>query len=172
MRIHQAIQATTALAAGIFITFSQVHDSSTALIGLLVLCAGWLAASVTTAIKNFGEPGTSVHIVVAGGTILMAILAILTANSPIYFGTWLLLAHWGFYGAVIEAIFAKQAPAKTPARRDHLISMALGLGLYLSQAIIMIAGNDPVSQVGFFGAYAVIIGVHLGIAAASPAVAK
>jgi len=42
--------------------------------------------------------------------------------------------------------------------------MALALGL-----MFLIATLDPVSAVGFFGAYLMLFGVHWGIASATPA---
>lgn len=168
MRIPLAIQATSALAAGIFITFSQVHDTSTAVIGLLVLSAGWFVASIVSASKVYGNPGFILHTVIAASAALMAVLALVFNGMAQPFLIWVLIAHWGFYDALTQAIFARKAQAKSSTRRDHAISAGLGLLLYISQLTILLLGNDPVSQVGFFGAYAVILGVHLGITAASP----
>ncbi len=168
MRIPLAIQATSALSAGIFITFSQVHDASTAVIGLLVLSVGWLAGSILSAVKSYRAQGFVLHTVIAVAAALMAVLTLVFNGMAQPILIWVLIAHWGFYDALTQAIFARRAQAKSAARRDHAISAGLGLLLYISQLTILLLGNDPVSQVGFFGAYAIILGVHQGITAASP----
>lgn len=166
MRIVQAVQAFFAFVAGIFITFSQAHDADVAMLGLLLLAAGWFLASVIAIIKNLSP---ILHGVVFVGAAVMGYSAIsFDANNATTLA-WILLMAWGSFGAIFELIFALRSTKQSPARRDHLISGALAIGLVISQASIT-AASDSVSHVGFFGAYAAILGVHLGISASSPKV--
>lgn len=164
MRISQIIKAASAFIAGIFITFSQAHDADVAMLGLVIMSAGWAVASVFDVLKKRNP--------VLNGIILLA------ASYMIYCATsfeannattmaWILLMAWGLFGAIAELIFALRAEKKSVARRDYLINSVLAIGLFAAQAAITKA-SDSVSHVGFFGAYAIILAIHLGIAAASP----
>ncbi len=164
MRITQAIQAAAAMIAGIFITFSQVHDANIAMIGLVIISLGWLAASLLNVIKN-KNPFLSGFIFLAAGAMIYYAISFDANNATT--AAWILLEAWGFFGAIVEIVFALRSQKKSASRRDHLISAALALGLFAAQ-ISVTAASDSVSHVGFFGAYAIILGVHLGIASASP----
>ena len=50
-----------------------------------------------------------------------------------------------------------------------MLSALINFGLIVAISISgVVSGIDPVAFVGFFGAYAIILGVHLGISSASP----
>lgn len=53
--------------------------------------------------------------------------------------------------------------------RDSQLTVVINFGFIAALAIsTALTGLDPVAFVGFFGAYAIILSVHLGIAAATP----
>ena len=164
MRISQIIQASAAFIAGIFITFSQAHDADVAMLGLLIVSAGWFLAAIIAVLKN---QSTVLNSVVFLGSAAMAWLSVSFDANNATTMAWILLMAWALFGAIFELIFALRAGKKSGARRDHLISAVLAIGLLISQASIT-AASDSVSHVGFFGAYAVILAVHLGISSASP----
>lgn len=168
MRISIIIKAAAAFVAGVFITFSQAHDANVAMLGLVIISAGWIAASIVDVIKN-KNPYLSGFILLSAGTMIYQAVSFEANNATTM--AWILLEAWGFFGAIAELIFALRAGRKSSARRDHLISAVLALGLFGAQVSVT-AASDSVSHVGFFGAYAILVAVHLGISAASPTVAS
>lgn len=164
MRISQIIKAASAFIAGIFITFSQAHDANVAMIGLVIMSAGWVVASVFDILKN-QNPYLN-GFVFLGACYMIYCATSFEANNATT-AAWILLQAWGLFGAIVELIFALRATKKSSTRRDHFISAALAAGLFVSQ-ISITAAADSVSHVGFFGAYAILLAVHLGIAASSP----
>lgn len=164
MKISLIIKAAAAFIAGIYITFSQAHDANVAMFGLLVISAGWFLASIYLVLKNI-NPVLNGLLILA--TAAMAWLAVSFEANNATSMAWILLESWGFFGAIIELIFAFRSKKKTAVRRDHMINAGLAAGLFISQ-ISITAASDSVSHVGFFGAYAAILGVHLGISSASP----
>jgi uncharacterized membrane protein HdeD (DUF308 family) len=76
-----------------------------------------------------------------------------------------LVAGLAVISGALELYLSNRKGFRTRAGKDGLISAALGLALGL---LFLIAPLDIVSAVGFFGAYLVINGVHLAIAALTP----
>ncbi|WP_296631001.1 hypothetical protein [Rhodoluna sp.] len=168
MRISQIIQASAALVAGLLITFSQKHDAQVAMLGLLILSIGWVLAS---AVAVFKRQSIILHSIVAIGAMAMIAYSQSFVANEATTQAWILLMSWGLFGAILELIFALRAGKKTIDRRDFLINSGLAIFLLLSQISITDAA-DSVSRVGFFGAYAILLAVHLGISAASPRTTK
>ena len=164
MRISQIIKAASAFIAGIFITFSQAHDADVAMLGLVIISAGWAAASVFDTLKN-RQPILN-GIILLGACYMIYCATSFEGNNATTLA-WILLMAWGLLGAIAELIFALRAEKRSVSRRDHIINSVLAIGLFAAQAAITKAA-DSVSHVGFFGAYAIILAIHLGIAAASP----
>jgi hypothetical protein len=168
MRISLIIKAAAAFIAGIFITFSQAHDANVAMFGLLIISAGWFLASLFLILKNSNP--------IMNGLLVLASAAMVwystgfDANGATTFA-WILLEAWAFFGTIAELVFALRSKKKSAERRDHLISAALALGLLFAQVSITKA-SDSVSHVGFFGAYAIILAMHLALSAFSPAATK
>ena len=166
MHISQIIKAASAFIAGIFITFSQAHDADVAMLGLVIMSAGWAVASVFDVLKK-RQPVLNGIIILAASYMIYCATSFEANNATTM--AWILLMAWGLFGAIAELIFALRAEKKSVARRDYLINAVLAIGLFAAQAAITKA-SDSVSHVGFFGAYAIILAIHLGIAAASPKV--
>jgi hypothetical protein len=142
----QIIQAAAAFVAGIFITFSQVHDANIGMYGLAIISVGWCIAAIVAITKRNA--------------------IIFNANNATS-SAWILIQSWGLFGALAELYLAIRQGKGSAQRRDHFINAGLAAALVVALALVTDAG-DSVSRVGFFGAYAVILAVHLGIAAASP----
>lgn len=164
MRISLIIKSAAALIAGIFITFSQAHDANVAMFGLIILSSGWFLASIFEVLKN-QKPFLNGFLILASAAMAWSAVSFEANNATTR--AWILLEAWGFFGAIVEIIFALRAVKKSSVRRDHLISAALAFGLFVSQVSIT-AASDSVSHVGFFGAYAILIAVHTALISASP----
>lgn len=171
-RIVASIQATAAFAAGILITFSQSHSASVGMVALAIMSIGWAFAFAWSAIKDKTVYGRIGKGLVVAASSAMAILAIALAGTiredePQITGPWPLLISWGLAGAFAEVILALSAKPGSGRRRDHLISAGLAAAFGLTQVLTPV--NDSVTHVGFLGAYAVILSVHLGLSVLSPA---
>ena len=178
MKLNLGLKAAIALATGIFITFMQIHDQAIGLIALTFLALGWAAANLLAIFlsKNRISILESVPLIV-----IQAIFGVIALNSEIaivqepgtqilQFSPFLVLViTWGFLSGAYDVWQAQLVGAKTGHGRDYLISAGLN---FVLAAIFLIPGLDIVSAVGFLGAYSVLMGVHLGIWAATPAGSK
>lgn len=164
MRITQTIQAASALIAGLYVTFAQAHDAKAGMVALLIISIGWFAAAILSlAQRRF----VIFNIFIGAGAVAMAWLSqTLDANSSTDFA-WGLLESWALFGALAEVVFGLVAKRAKQVARDHWISAGLAALLFIALLAVTDAG-DSVSRVGFFGAYAILLAAHLGIAAASP----
>ena len=180
-RIAQAARAAVSLAVGLFLTFSQSHGAEIGLLALGIFGLGFAVlngfASVIfqkglAAIENV--PLTMVALLV-GIFALMAPNSIggvldqtLNSTTSDVLAFKFLVTGWGIIAGAFELYQARRAGLKSPAGRDLLINASFGLLLAL---LFLLAPLDIVSQVGFFGAYLLMSGVHGGISATSPALA-
>jgi len=174
MKLNLGLKAAIALATGIFITFMQIHDQVIGLTALAVLALGWAAANLLAIFlaKNRISVLESVPLLVIQaifGAIAVS-AALNVGNEPatqiLQFSPLTILAiTWGFLSGAYDVWQAQLVGSKTPAGRDFLISSGLN---FVLAAIFLIPNLDVVSAVGFIGAYSVLMGVHLGISAASP----
>ena len=174
-RIVASIQAATAFAAGILITFSQSHGAAVGMVALTIVSIGWAVAFGWSAIADKKSRGRVFRAIIAASSAAMAVFAVQTAISLMVESqktveqtdwAWGLLAAWGFAGAATEVILALFAKPSSARRRDHLISAGLAFALGLTQTFT--PAIDSVTHVGFFGAYAVILSVHLALSVLSP----
>jgi hypothetical protein len=175
-KITAATQAVSAFIAGILITFSQSHSAAVGMIALALISLGWAAAFGLSVLRDKKRRGIVFRIFVGLGSLAMLALSIAqlvqlsaVGNSDrfdLIFTAWLLIGAWGFFGTLAEVILAIYAKPGSSRRRDHLISAVLATGLGVSQSIAGL--SDSVSHVGFLGAYAIFVAVHLGISVASP----
>jgi hypothetical protein len=168
MRQTNALRAIVSLAVGLFITFSQSHHAA---IGLTALSIFGIAFAATNAIGSgiWGKGLVAIEAVpLTIVSLLIGALAILVPQSDdakaklAFIG---LITVWGLVSGAFELYLARRSGFKTPIGRDYLLSATLSIVLGL---LFLVAPLDIVSAVGFFGAYLVISGVQLGVAAASP----
>lgn len=175
-RIVASIQAIAAFAAGILITFSQSHGAAIGMVALAIVSVGWAIAFGWSAIVDKKSRGRVFRAIISVASVAMAVFAIqsfaslagVSGQVPIEKEAWAwgLLESWGFAGALTEVILALFSKPGSIRRRDHLISAGLAGGLGLTQFFTPV--DDAVTHVGFFGAYAVILAVHLGLSVLSP----
>ncbi len=144
MRRIKSLRALASIAVGLFVTFWQAHHAAVGLVALAIFTILYGLRTLFGAPKYFP----------------IALIALITAfisasslqeNSNATF--ILLVAIWGAAQAATDFI-----------NRD-VISAVLASLLALLFALVPL---DIVSAVGFFGAYLIVSGVHLGIAAYSP----
>jgi hypothetical protein len=144
VRRIKSLRALASIAVGLFVTFWQAHHAAVGLVALAIFTILYGLRSLFGAPKYFP----------------IALIALITAfisassmqeNSNATF--ILLVAIWGAAQAATDFI-----------NRD-VISAVLASLLALLFALVPL---DIVSAVGFFGAYLIVSGVHLGIAAYSP----
>ena len=163
MKIGQFLRALVALGVGIFITFSQDHSAALGLIAIVIFS---LATAVVTTVEAFAIKGSAKIETIPAivlGIVIGSLGLMVTENQTQAFV--LLVAAWGILAGSFELYQARSVGLKTQNGRDYLISAVFSLVL---GALFIINPLDIVSMVGFFGAFAVMSGVHLGIAAFTP----
>ena len=166
MRITQAIQAAAAIITGTFITFSQIHDALIGNIGLLILAVGFAISTAWLAAKNNSRNVNIIKFVFYLAIVIFAVVLIVQADQLWFYG---LMVIWPFVNGFFEVGKFFTSQAGSIERKDSALSALINFGLILAVSVSgLVSGIDPVAFVGFFGAYAIILAVHLGIAAASP----
>jgi hypothetical protein len=144
VRRIKSLRAIASIAVGLFVAFWQSHHAA---VGLVALAIFTILYGLRTLF------GSAKYFPIALIALVTAFLAAtsLQENSDANFV--LLVAIWGVAQASIDWI-----------NKDS-ISAALAI---LLAALFALVQMDIVSAVGFFGAYLIVSGVHLGIAAYSP----
>ena len=162
------VRALIFVAVGLFITFTQSHSAPTGLFALAIFGIGLAVANIATTIwekRNYlsveSLPLTLISLAVG----LLAALIPQADPTAQALAFVYLVASWAVITGALELYLANRSGFRTRAGKDGLITAVLGLALGL---LFLIAPLDIVSAVGFFGAYLVICGVHLGIAALTP----
>lgn len=166
MRITQAIQAAAAIIAGIFITFSQMHDALIGNIGLVFLATGFAISTAILIFKNESRVINTIRFVFYIALIGFAIYLIVQFDQLWFYA---LMFIWPFVNGFFEIGKLFNSKSGSPERKDVSLNVLINFGLIAAVSVSgFVSGIDPVAFVGFFGAYAIILGVHLGIASASP----
>lgn len=144
MRRIKSLRALASIAVGLFVTFWQAHHAA---VGLVALAIFTILYGLRTL---FGAPK---YFPIALIALITAFISASSLQENSHATFILLVAIWGAAQAATDFI-----------NRDA-ISAVLASLLALLFALVPL---DIVSAVGFFGAYLVVSGVHLGIAAYSP----
>jgi hypothetical protein len=169
MKLSLGARAILCLSIGIVITFTQSHDSGVGLIALAVFGLGFAALTTISSFAAKDKLSTIESVPITIVALIIGALALLvqTQNSAAGVDTFIaLVTGWGLISGAFELFLARRAGFGSVAGRDNLITSILSLALGI---LFLIAPLDIVSAVGFFGAYLVVIGVHLGISATTPA---
>ena len=170
MRQTNALRAAVSFAVGLFITFSQSHSAN---IGLVALAIFGLAFAVSNAAGSaiWGKGMAAIEAMpLTLVALLIGVFAIMAASSDAAATAFVgLVTVWGLVSGAFELYLARRASVKSAAGREYLISSVLSIVLGM---LFLVAPLDIVSAVGFFGAYLIVSGVQLAVAAASPASAK
>lgn len=166
MRIQPTIRAAVSFGAGIFITFSQSHS---AVVGLYTLAVYGMVIGLSSTALAFARKveGALQELPMATLATLIGLFALLAAQSQSgqLAAFVALTATWGLISGAFGLYQARRFGFKELLGRDHLLSSIFAL---LLGVLFLAVELDPVSAVGFFGAYLALDGVHWGIAAASP----
>jgi hypothetical protein len=144
VRRIKSLRALASIAVGLFVTFSQSHHAA---VGLVAIASFTILYGLRTL---FASPKYFPIALIALITAFIAATSF-QENSDATFV--MLVAIWGVSQAAIDLI-----------NRDA-ISASLA---FLLAALFALVPMDMVSAVGFFGAYLIVSGVHLGIAAYTP----
>ena len=162
------VRAAIFLSVGLFITFTQSHSAATGLFALAIFGIGLAVLNVAATIWAKGKylsveslPLTVISLAVG----LLAALIPQTDPTAQALAFVYLVAGWAVVSGALDLYVANRKGFRTRSGKDGLITAVLGLAIGL---LFLIAPLDIVSAVGFFGAYLVICGVHLAIAALTP----
>jgi hypothetical protein len=157
------IQTAVLFAVGIFITFSQVHNAIIGNLGLMFVALGFATAATIEVLKTKGtgkSNGNDSLQVIVFGAIATAAIVFAAGNDIVSF--LILVIAFAVFNGLLEL---KKVSVQKESKLSAFIHFGLVAVLGISGAL---TGLDPVAFVGFFGAYAVILAVHLGITAATP----
>lgn len=160
------LRALPAIAAGLTITFTADHSPVVGLAMLAVFGLGSaLVLLVTAARMPLGEPVRALHrglslVAAIVGALAVAVLVSSAAGLALLL---LLIGGYAVLAGALELVWGIRHRDRSGFARDAVV---VGAGT-LALAIVLTFVGDPVSAVGFFGAYAVMLGVYLAIAGVS-----
>jgi uncharacterized membrane protein HdeD (DUF308 family) len=158
------VRAAVALAAGFAITFTANHNSR---FGLIVFGIFAVVSGILVAILSWRLIADSVIRWLLVGQGLLGVLAGVLALSLHESGLGLylfLVSVWAVLTGVIELYCGGRKRSKSAASRDWFV---VGIMTVVLALVFWVIPPDAVLAIGLFGAYAVIIGVYLGIGAFS-----
>ena len=157
------LRAVPAIAVGLAITFIADHS---ALLGLVMLAVFGVTSSLVLLVTSLRlentEPVRALHrglaLVAAVAGVLAAVAAALVGSAlPVLL---LLIGGYAVLAGALELVWGIRYRGRSALARDGVV---IGTGT-LALAIVLALVADPVSAVGFFGAYAVMLGIFLIIA--------
>lgn len=158
LRTARLIRVAVLLLAGITITFTATMHGR---LGFDVAVAGFALAAL--GIAHFQEWVVTRAPARTPVTLLLAICGVGAAIALPLTGTVtgfaIVVAAWALASALLEFIGAATRPG---SRQDAALMGALGMLLAI---LVLLVREDQVAILGFFGGYAVIAGVFLGISA-------
>lgn len=157
------LRAVPAIAVGLAITFIADHS---ALLGLIMLAVFGLASALVLLVTSLRLERTDalrglhrgLAIVSAAAGVLAAVAAAVVGSAlPVLL---LLVGGYAVIAGALELVWGIRHRDRSPLARDGVV---IGIGT-LALAVVLALVADSVSAVGFFGAYAVVLGVFLIIA--------
>lgn len=160
------LRALPAVAAGLAITFTADHSSAVGLVMLAVFGLGSAAILLLTGLRlPRAEAMGSLHrslaiLAAAAGALAVVVLVTGAASLPLLL---LLVGGYAVLAGAVELVWGIRHRGGDAFARDAVVIGTGTAGL----AVVLAFVGDPVSAVGFFGAYAVILGVYLVIAGLS-----
>ncbi|WP_449280523.1 DUF308 domain-containing protein [Leucobacter sp.] len=157
-RFARLVRVAALLVAAVAIAFTATLHEQLGFdrgIAAAALAAIGVAHLVEWAARRTASP-SPIPLLLAIAAILAAI-ALPFAGTPIAFAC--LIAAWALVSALLELIGSVVRPG---SRSDATLLGAAGILLAI---LALLVREDPVAVLGFFGAYAIIAGVFLGISA-------
>ena len=170
MRQSNALRAAVSLGVGLFITFSQLHNAT---IGLLALAIFSLGFAITNSLGSivWGKGLVAIEAMpLTVVSLLVGVFALMAMSGESAQTAFIgLVTVWGLVSGAFELYLARRASIKSTEGREFLMSAILSATLGL---LFLVAPLDIVSAGCFFGAYLIVSGVQLGVAAATPSSSK
>ncbi|SMH27758.1 hypothetical protein SAMN06295885_0037 [Rathayibacter oskolensis] len=155
-------RAVIAAVAGCVVTFSPDHSPAFGLAVFAGFALATGAVSLTLGLGAITGPGRTPALASAGVTLLAgvgALVALPVAALTLFVA---LVAGWALVSGSFE--FSSGRRRQGLAARDAVV---VGIGTVLLGAAFALLPPHPVVSVGLLGAYAVMVGVYLAIAAFS-----
>ena len=176
-----ALRAVAALVVGFAITFTPAHSATFGLVafGLYAVVAG--AILLAGSLGSRGDrPSRGLFLTQGVVTVLAGVAALVLPEGGVPYFVFVVSA-WAIVSGALELVSGIRARIRLPAARDWMILGGLTLILAIAFLIIppdysqtlggieQIKGELTASVVlvGMFGAWAVVVGVLLGISAVS-----
>jgi len=164
---YHAVALTRALSlliTGLFIAFTQGHTAQFGLVAFGVLA---LVTSVSLGILSRGAVMTAqaraLHMWQALVSLVVGALALGLSQAGTLFLLWAIVL-WAVLVGVAEMFAGWRLPPGVGSRTDWIVQGAMTVVLAL---IVLTQQADSVAVVGFFGAWAIVLGVYLAIAGLS-----
>lgn len=160
------LRAVPALVVGLAITFTADHSPVIGLVMLAVFGVGSaLVLLISAARMAGGEPVRALHrglaiVAALAGSLAVVVLVTIGGGLPLLL---LLIGGYAVLAGALELVWGIRHRDRSLFARDAVIAG----GATLALAVVLALVGDPVSAVGFFGAYAVMLGVFLVIAGLS-----
>lgn len=157
------LRALPAIVVGLSITFTADHSAQLGLVMLAVFGLGSAVALFGTSLgMTPAEPLRGLHRGLALIAALAGVLALVAALGqggalPVLL---LLIGGYAVLAGALELVWGIRHRGLSPLARDGVI---VGAGT-LALAVIVALVADPVSAVGFLGAYGIVLGIFLMIA--------
>lgn len=157
-------RSVSLLVTGLFIAFTQNHTAQFGLIAFGVL------ALVTSIILGFFARSSvmtaqarGLHMWQALVSLVVGALALGLSQAGTLFLLWAIVL-WAVLVGVAEIFAGWRLPPGVGSRTDWIVQGAMTVVLAL---IVLTQQADSVAVVGFFGAWAIVLGVYLSIAGLS-----
>lgn len=161
--VAPVLRALPALAVGLVITFTADHSPA---LGLTMLASFGIVTALVLALSTVrmaaGDLRRALHIglAVIGGVVgALALVVLATATGGLAL-LLLLIGGYAVLAGALELVWGIRHRDRSPLARDAIV---VGIGT-LALAVVLALVGDAVTAVGFFGAYAVVLGVFLLIA--------
>ncbi|MEN9620916.1 MAG: hypothetical protein RL499_1109 [Actinomycetota bacterium] len=157
------LRAVPAAVVGIVITFTANHSAT---VGLWSFAAFGITSGVVLAVSSrfmsAADPLRALHLglsLIAGiaGALALAALLVLGSGLPTLL---LLVGGYAVVGGALELVWGIRHRGRHAFARDAVVIGVATMAL----AVVLALVGDPVSAVGFFGAYAVVLAIFLLIA--------
>lgn len=158
LRRAKLLRAAVLLASGLVIAFTATMHSSLGF-DLGVVMASLTLIGLATLVEYLALRGTAESWWVAARAVIAfaAVGSLLAVGDSV--GLALVLAVWAALTAVVTGMRLVRGVQPSSVAVPSLL---LSIGLAVA---VLLVREDPIAVIGFFGAYAVVRGVFLGIAA-------
>ena len=147
---------------GFLITFTPGHTGQFGLVALgmtalaMAVLVGWLALGLPA-----GDRGRGFHLFQSAASLVIGLVALALNEVGIGLLLWCVVV-WALLLGGAEVFAGIRAPRRDILRRDWITQGLLTVGLAL---VVLTQSADSVAVVGFLGAWAIVMGVYLVIAA-------